>query len=287
MARRRAPGRLGELPVDLSDAQASLVQELRLGRDKADASLHQLANAVYSSKASVSRWLNGHARPSLDQAERWAEYCGTSVATMRQLWLAAQTVPTAQPAATPETPAPPPDPPEVPTPPAGRRWLRVVGVAALVLVIAVVAGVIMSDRRSEREPEAANRQPAWCGGRDLASVDVPPTTVTTSTVTVHIACAPPGDDQLILMVELLEQGEPPHPEFFAKEYLDRPAPGDYTFVHNLTASVVRSRRLLYVVDVPAAVATDWKTSVQHNKQLALPPDARIVSNRAPNMKVAQ
>ena len=90
--RRRRPGSLTDLPSDLPPARAALVVELRRGRDKASLSLAQLARRAYSSKASVSRWLNGQALPSRDQARRWTEVCGTDTDTMMRLWEAAAAI---------------------------------------------------------------------------------------------------------------------------------------------------------------------------------------------------
>jgi transcriptional regulator with XRE-family HTH domain len=87
--RRRAPGPLGKPPASLSAGRAALVAELRTGREKAKLSLHELGQQVFSSKASVSRWLNGQSIPTRDQAKRWAEVCGTEVAVMVALWDAA------------------------------------------------------------------------------------------------------------------------------------------------------------------------------------------------------
>ncbi|MEV0460989.1 helix-turn-helix domain-containing protein [Catellatospora methionotrophica] len=288
MARRRPPGQLSDLPLDLPEASAALAHEMRLGRDKAGASLQQLATAVFSSKASISRWLNGQAMPSLDQAIRWAEACDTNVRTMRGLWEAANDPANRTPRNGQGTePAEAPDPaPHAPN--TARRRTIALAAATLALVVAAAAGWWALHRAEDTAgaPDAASIVPAWCSGHDLATVSVPEATATTDTVKVHIACLPPADDELILIVELLEQGQPAHSLYFAKEYLARPEPGDYSFEHNLTMSLVRSRRLLYVVNVPAASARDWRDTVKRNGQLELPAGARIVSNRAPNMRVA-
>src|SRR5581483_10320995 len=83
------PGPLTSLPEDLPPALAALVLELRNGRDKASLSSAELARYTYSSRASVSRWLNGQSLPDRQQASRWAEVCGMDPATMTRLWTAA------------------------------------------------------------------------------------------------------------------------------------------------------------------------------------------------------
>jgi transcriptional regulator with XRE-family HTH domain len=89
MGRRRRPGRLSELSSTLPPTRAAFAVEMRLGRDRSGLSLAALARHTYSSKASVSRWLNGRGLPSQEQANRWAELCGTDRDTMNRLWTAA------------------------------------------------------------------------------------------------------------------------------------------------------------------------------------------------------
>jgi transcriptional regulator with XRE-family HTH domain len=88
-SRQRRPGRLSDLPGTLPSARAALAVEMRLGRDRSNLSLAELARHTYSSKATVSRWLNGRSLPSQKQASRWAELCGTNGDTMNHLWTAA------------------------------------------------------------------------------------------------------------------------------------------------------------------------------------------------------
>jgi transcriptional regulator with XRE-family HTH domain len=89
MSRRRRPGRLSDLSSTLPPARMALAVELRLGRDSSNLSLAALARHTYSSKATVSRWLNGRGLPSQEQAKRWAELCGTDRDVMNRLWTAA------------------------------------------------------------------------------------------------------------------------------------------------------------------------------------------------------
>jgi transcriptional regulator with XRE-family HTH domain len=86
---RRRPGRLSDLSSTLPPTRTALAAEMRLGRDGSNLSLAALARQTYSSKASVSRWLNGRSLPSQEQANRWAELCGTDQDTMNRLWTAA------------------------------------------------------------------------------------------------------------------------------------------------------------------------------------------------------
>src|ERR1700676_910026 len=88
MSRRRRPGRLSDLSSTLPPARIALAVEMRLGRDRFNLSLAALARHTYSSKASVSRWLNGRGLPSQEQASRWAQLCGTDRDIMNRLWTA-------------------------------------------------------------------------------------------------------------------------------------------------------------------------------------------------------
>ena len=88
MSRRRRPGRLSDLSSTLPPARIALAVEMRRGRDRSNLSLAALARLTYSSKASVSRWLSGRGLPSQEQANRWAELCGTDRDIMNRLWTA-------------------------------------------------------------------------------------------------------------------------------------------------------------------------------------------------------
>ena len=71
----------------------ALAIELRSGREKTSFTLDEMATLVFSSKASVSRWLNGLAVPTRAQAQKWAEVCGTDEATILALWDSVESVP--------------------------------------------------------------------------------------------------------------------------------------------------------------------------------------------------
>ena len=223
----------------------------------------------------MSRWLSGRAVPTSDQAEQWAQTCGTEITTMLLLWKAAV-------AAEPPRPEPV-DPPAPVPPPRRRRWRWI---AAGVAVVAAAAAFAVFHAGRPVAAGASPTRPRWCGTDAPVTVNVPAETRLTSTITVHVACSPPAGDEYILFVEVLDVGDDHHSLFLPKTYLGRPDPGDYTYEHDLFKSMVRTRRYLYVVDISTAVAADWKTNIQNNLQFSLPPDARIVSNRAPNTKVA-
>jgi transcriptional regulator with XRE-family HTH domain len=89
VTRRRSPGPLDPLPPDLPPARAALAGELRIGREKAHLTLRDLAEKVYASRASISRWLSGRALPTGKQARMWADLCGTDPQTMEERWRAA------------------------------------------------------------------------------------------------------------------------------------------------------------------------------------------------------
>ncbi len=94
-ARRRRRRLLADLPEDLPQARAALAAELRRGRANVHLNLAEFARRTFSSPASVSRWLNGHAVPTQEQAVKWAQVCGTDEDTMVWLWKAAAAAPPA------------------------------------------------------------------------------------------------------------------------------------------------------------------------------------------------
>jgi transcriptional regulator with XRE-family HTH domain len=119
--RRRAPGAMGDIPSDVTPSRRALIEEMRRGREKSGLSLSHLASRMYSSKATVSRWLNGRALPTKEQVTLWSKVCGTDPETLADLWnrqaspAAAQTT---EPTRTgPEASLPPAEPPR-----GGDRW---------------------------------------------------------------------------------------------------------------------------------------------------------------------
>lgn len=230
--RRRRPGRLSDLPSALPPARAALAVEMRNGRDKSNLSLAALARHTYSSKASVSRWLNGHGLPSQEQANRWAEICGTDRDTMNRLWAA-----TAQPAQenhlppqpgsenSASQPAPDTGTPEAvaadevftPTsvaPPAAMRLSRrrkVPLVAAIAGVIAVLGvGTLILHLH----------QVAACHTADPVVLQIPAETGTSVGITTEAVCSL-DPNRTYLVVEKVPDVDPtnPHPAWYIKAQL--------------------------------------------------------------------
>lgn len=231
-SRRRRPGRLSDLPSTLPPARAALAVEMRSGRDKSNLSLAALARHTYSSKASVSRWLNGHGLPSQEQANRWAEICGTDQDTMNRLWAA-----TAEPAEEdhlspqPESEnsarlfAPDTGTPEVaaadeaftPTSvaPAAATRLRRRRTVPLVAAIAGVIGALGAGALILHLHQAAA-----CHAADPVVLQIPAETGTSVGITTEAICSL-DPDRTYLVMEKVPDVDPanPHPAWYIKAQL--------------------------------------------------------------------
>lgn len=276
---RRKAGPLGDVRDTLSPAAAGLVQQLRQGRERAGVSHAELATQVYSSKASISRWLSGAARPTRDQALRWAVFCGTDERAMAASWDLAEAEVLGSEAADPAVIDPKGDATTSRWRPA--RWLIVI--AGLALIALIVATVMLS--RSSGEADVSSDA---CDAVPPVSVSVPAQTRTTSVLTVHIRCPAPRGYGYILIVEVLDVGADHHPLYYPKEYLPPASPGEeFSFIHDATKSSVGVRRLIYVVKVTSATLRDWQNRIGHNIQPDPPDGAQVVSNQAPNIAIAR
>ncbi|MEV6844045.1 helix-turn-helix transcriptional regulator [Actinoplanes sp. NPDC051411] len=137
---------------------------MRRGREKAGLSLSDLASRMYSSKATVSRWLSGRALPTKEQVALWSKVCGTDPETLVDLWnrhaSSAGPPPADQAPAEQETPLPPGDRRVLPS---RRRWL--LGGIAIVLVSLASAYAIGTTQGSgsNRSPAPAPCTPARSG----------------------------------------------------------------------------------------------------------------------------
>jgi len=224
-SRRRSPRPLTDLPPGITPSRADLAAELRRGRDQAQLSLEELARAVYSSKASVSRWLAARALPSEKQAIAWARTCDTDVQVMRQLLAAASAgsgghngAPTQYPAAgAAEVTVPPQVGPPGSQPVRRRRrhlpraaWIT----AGIVAVLAIALGatwLVMA-----RSQAGACREPF------PLVLQIPPQTGAQVGVTVEAVCAVPAG-RTYLVIEKVPDVDPsnPHPVYFVKASIPR------------------------------------------------------------------
>lgn len=224
-SRRRRPGPLGDLPDNLPPARAALAAELRLGRDGSGQSLAELARSAYSSKASVSRWLNGQSLPDEEQARRWARACGTGEDAMARFLAAAAATPYGAdvPPATvtrdngtspgpelassvPETGGPLAPPPVVSR---LRRRLAVIGAAVLLPTAASFVGVSLAQRHQPA--------PAVVHHQYSAILQIPPTTGSHVHVTVEATRSfDPGRTYLVIEEVLDVDTNNPHPAYWVK-----------------------------------------------------------------------
>jgi DNA-binding XRE family transcriptional regulator len=226
-SRRRSPRPLTELPPGITPGRAALAAELRRGRDSAQLSQEELAQRVYSSKASVSRWLAGRALPSEKQAIDWARMCGTDEHVMLQL-LAAATAESGRPNGPPgdlpagsagggavATPAQPGPADRQPASRSRRHLSRgAVTVIGVVAVLAIALGIIW--------PIMAQRHIVQCHEPFPLSLQIPPETGAHVGVTVEAVCAVPAG-RTYLVIEKIPDVDPtnPHPVYFVKASIPR------------------------------------------------------------------
>ncbi|GAB1817097.1 helix-turn-helix domain-containing protein [Herbidospora sp. RD11066] len=236
-----------DLSPDLAPAQAALATELRTGRDKANLGLQELAQQVYSSKATVSRWLNGQAVPTEKQARQWAETCGTDVPTMVRLWQEAQE-------------RVPPVPPEKPR--RLRVWPFLLGAA-----IAVVGAVLFWVSGEDRPP---------CALDYPISLYVPAQSGERMDVTAAIRCALPADRRYFV-VEEVPNVDPrnPHPAFYVKARITEVRVGASSVLPMILKEPVGMRAKFSVISVDEAGERALEENrVIDNGLLDLPEGAR-------------
>ena len=222
---------LAPLPDGLPAAVAALAEELRRGRDATDLSLAALASHVFSSKASVSRWLAGAATPTREQACRWAEVCGTGVPRMGELWDAL------------ESPAKPSDESSGVDANAGfpvaGSWWRVSMFRILVAAGALIGvGAALHASVNVRCP--AHR----------VELQVPSISGRAMGVTMQVVCAPTAD-RTYLLIEEVPDVDPDnrHSVYFVKAYLTRPERGRSTSDQLLLEEPVGTKAMFYVISV--------------------------------------
>jgi transcriptional regulator with XRE-family HTH domain len=173
---------------------------MRKGREKAKLSLNDLARELFSSKATVSRWLNAQSLPDEKQVIRWAELCGTDVPTMINLRQQAELDPPASSAD--ETI--PPDP--------MKRDRRIV--IFLVILLLCLAGVSLTAwMKRSTTPSCPLDYPI--------SLYVPPQTGEIMDVTAEVKCGL-ASDRKYLIVEEVPNVDPrnPHPAYYVKARRD-------------------------------------------------------------------
>jgi transcriptional regulator with XRE-family HTH domain len=212
---------LGDLSPDVTPARAAVAAELRRGRGNVQLSLEELARRVYSSKATVSRWLAGQSLPSRKQASDWARMCGTDEAIMLQLLANAveadnRADPLAESSAAESAgdtviASPPRDNSTADTTPRKERHLSkatlvIIGIA---VVVAVTVGLTW--------PIITQRHAAPCNAAYPLVLQIPPQTGAHVGVTVEAVCDVPAD-RTYLVIEKIPDVDPtnPHPAYYVK-----------------------------------------------------------------------
>lgn len=195
-SKSRRPRPLADLPPDITPGRAALAAELRRGRDQEQLSLKELAGRVYSSQASVSRWLAGQSLPTEKQARAWAQVCGTNEAVMLQLLATATAEPKQD---------------ENPVPYRRRRLFsrasQIITIAAAAIVgLVVITWSVVSQHHAAR-----------CHAPYPLVLQIPPETGAHVGVTVEAVCAVPAG-RTYLVIEKLPNVDPtnPHPVYFVK-----------------------------------------------------------------------
>lgn len=193
MSSRRSPGPLRPLREDVRPALRALVVELRAGYEKANLNFAELAGPAHSSRASVSRWLNGQALPGCDQALAWADACGTDRDLMVDLWRAAETEwQNPDPPGRPE-PAPADGEGQIPEVPERRRrtWSRASRISAAIAASAAVSTIVAV--LLSHSPEDVRLPPSSSPCQPYsARVTAPPAADTTFDITIDVMCPPPA-----------------------------------------------------------------------------------------------
>lgn len=221
-------GQLRELSGDVPPARAALAMEMRYGREKANLSLQDLAQCMYSSKATVSRWLNAKAMPDEKQAIDWAEQCGTDVAVMTDLWRRARSD------AVTEAPSEPPQ---------GLRRVRVLAVIA-VAAIAVVTMIVLLNRGPQRPP---------CALDYPIALYVPAQSGEVMDVTVEVKCTLDSQRKHFVVEEVPNVDlRNPHPAYYVKARIVRTRLGESSVLRMILKEPVGLRAKFYVISVDAA-----------------------------------
>jgi transcriptional regulator with XRE-family HTH domain len=258
---------LKDAPASLSAEVVAFVEELRFGHAKAGLSLGELAGLMYSSKASVSRWLSGRAVPTEDQARLWTRVCGTDEATMLTLWRATAT--THPPRTVPPlaVPAPAPVVPERSV--QGIRW-RLTAAAAVLVVLAVTA-VALTQRKRDPPPTEAGSGPCE---PHATKVEAPPRADTTFDITVTVLCQPPAGRVYWLFIRGDNIGEHATTNYYPNARIE-PAPGTHVVQNFVKPTDADGDRFYLVVSVEQQISdtlTDKREFVNR-----LPSTGEVVS----------
>ncbi|MEU4831129.1 helix-turn-helix transcriptional regulator [Streptosporangium sp. NPDC023615] len=211
-----------------------MIQEMRRGREKANLSLNDLAREMFSSKATVSRWLNARALPDEKQVIRWAELCGTEVPRMTDLWRRAHAL---EPSAALR---------DAPAPPEPRRGRGRTAVILSITLLACVAGISIAvwTKRSTTPP---------CAVDYPVSLHVPPQSGEVMDVTAEVKCGL-APDRKYLVVEEVPNVDPrnPHPAYYVKSQILKTRIGESSVARLVLKEPVGMRAKFYVISVDAA-----------------------------------
>jgi hypothetical protein len=275
---RRAPGALAPLAADLTPAQAALAQEMRTGRDRSKASLQELAAKTFSSKATVSRWLNGRGVPTPEQGELWAAFCDTDPEVLRRLIADAAKGGPADPAVGQEDP---------PSPGRRRRTAWMIGGVALLGVIVLLAVLLRDNSMRDNGIRASGSggpslPPAQAQPTCDAYLDLPPDSSIDFDINVSPGCPPPPGRQRWIVVQLDEVGHDKHTLYYLLWRINYPT-GPYRLLSK--PAHVGTPRTYFVIEVTDQEYQRLVSSRQTNDfGLFELSGVSIVSNRAPNTR---
>jgi transcriptional regulator with XRE-family HTH domain len=289
-SRRRRPGKLADLAANLQPARAALARELRRGRENADLSLSELAHRTYSSKATVSRWLNGQSLPDERQAACWARACGTDPALMIRLRAAAgatrgpvSSLPA--PEGSPAAVAAPDPAPIRPAAGSGRRfrpgtvprWGAAIGAVAAAVVLAAIIAVALV-----RRPHSAA-----CAAAYPVHLEIPAETGPHVEVSVEAACTLAADRAYRVVEEVLDVDPGnPHPAYYVKADVPYLRAGQVSTAQFTLGEPVGTRADFFVISVDnGGLRALGQNQVADNGLLFLPPATRRVSRLEPHRRI--
>jgi transcriptional regulator with XRE-family HTH domain len=288
-SRRRRPGKLTDLAIDLPLARAALAKELRRGRENVDLSLSELANRTYSSKASVSRWLNGQSLPDERQAECWAQACGTDPALMIRLRAAATATP--DPVSSLPSPEPPSEAAAAPGPVLFRaalgpgrasrpgvlpRRAAVFGIATAVALAAIIAVFLV--HRPHR---------AACPAVYPVHLEIPPETGPRVEVSFEAVCTLAAGRTYRVIEEVLDvDPSNPHHAYYVKADVPQLRAGQVSTAQFTLGEPVGTRADFFVVSVDnGGLRALGQNQVADHGLLFLPPATRRESRSEPHRRI--
>ena len=102
---------------------------------------------------------------------------------------------------------------------------------------------------------------------------------------MHVNCPPETADKYVIISELPNVGQNPHTVYYPKGDLGHPAPGDYSYMLDLSKAKIGTIRRLYLISVnPSQDIELGQNTVIDNGLLSLPEGVSVVSNQVINTR---